>query len=116
MVPKYREIPSFNGSALTFLAHSYVSSVAKPLDRGSKQSDWELLMEFYMKQLTVEEETRGIVMNRKAQIAVYPILGWFDDLGVHHDLTLCGSDVDWLSEMNVCVEDLDTRDRPAFHY
>lgn len=68
-------------------------------------------MEFYIKQLIVEEERGGAVISRKAQIAVYPVLEWFDDLGVYHDLTLCGSDVDWLSEMNVSIEDFDTRDR-----
>jgi hypothetical protein len=73
-------------------------------------------MDCYFKQLTIEEEIEGIVMSRKAQIAICPILAWFDDLGVYHDLTLFGSDVDWLSEMNVSIEDLDTRDRYAFHY
>jgi hypothetical protein len=69
-------------------------------------------MEFYMKQLTVEEVKGGIVVNRKAQIAIYPVLEWFDDLGVYHDLTLFGSDVDWLSEMNVSMEEIGKRDRP----
>ena len=73
-------------------------------------------MEFYIKRFTVEEEKGGIVMSRNAQIAIYPILEWFDDLGVYHDLTLFGPDVDWLSEMNVSIENLDTRDRHAFVY
>lgn len=64
-------------------------------------------MEFYFKQLTVEEEKGGNVMSRKARIAVYPILEWFDDLGVYHDLILFGSDLDYLSEMNVSIEDRD---------
>jgi hypothetical protein len=68
-------------------------------------------MEFYIKQLTIEEEKGGIVMRRNAKIAVYPVLEWFDDLGAYHELTLFGSDVNWLSEMNVSIEDRDVRDR-----
>lgn len=62
-------------------------------------------MKFYSKQLTVEEERGGIVVSRRAQITVYPALEWFDDLGVYHALTLFGSDVKWLSEMHVSIED-----------
>lgn len=68
----------------------------------------------YFKKLTVEEEKGGVVRHRKAQIAVFPILKWIDDFGVYHDLTLFGSDVAWLSEMSVSIEDLDTRDRLDF--
>ena len=67
-------------------------------------------MEFYIRLLTVEEEKEGMVRSRKAQIAIYPVLEWLDDLGVYHDLTLFGSDVDWRSEMNVSIEDRGTRD------
>ena len=59
-----------------------------------------------MKHLTIEEEKRGIVVSRRAQIAVHRILEWFDDLGVYHDLALFGSDVNWLNEMNVSIEEL----------
>lgn len=94
------------------LSGSLVCAICREVAGGvNEQSDQELPMEFYMKQLTVEEERGGIVMSRKAQIAVYPVLEWFDDLGVYHDLTLFGSDVDWLSEMKVSIEDLRTRDR-----
>jgi len=61
-------------------------------------------MEFYFKELTVEEEKWGNVMCRKTRIAVYPILAWFDDLGVYHNLILYGSDVAWLSEMNISIK------------
>ncbi len=65
-------------------------------------------MEFYFKELTVEAKNGGKVISRKARIAVYPILEWFDDLGVYHDLILIGSDVNWLAEMGVSIEDRDT--------
>ena len=64
----------------------------------NEQSDQEFLIDFYMKQLTVEEEKGGIAMSRKAQITVYPALEWFDDLGVHCDLTLLWSAVDCRSK------------------
>jgi len=112
MLPKYWEIPWFNGPAPAFLVHSYMQSVAQLSEGVNAQSDREFLMDFYMKQLTVEEENGGIVVSRRAQIAVYPVLEWFDDLGVYHDLTLLGSDVNWLTEMNVSVEELGKGDRP----
>lgn len=60
-------------------------------------------MRSYFKELIVEEEAGGNIATRKVQIVVYPILGWFDDLGAYHHLTLCGSDLDWLSEMRVSL-------------
>jgi len=36
---------------------------------------------------------------------VFPILEWFDDVGVCHVLVLSGPDVTWLSQMNISVDD-----------
>ena len=109
MLRKYRGIPSFNGSASAFWSHSYLKSV-EALEAVEEQSDQDVLMHHYFKELTVEEEKAGIVMSRRALIAVYPALEWIDDLGACHDLTLFGSDVEWLSEMNVSLEDIHARD------
>jgi hypothetical protein len=62
-------------------------------------------MRSYFRELTVEEETRGSVISRKVRIVVHPILSWFDDQGGYHQLVLCGSDLEWLSEMHISVED-----------
>jgi hypothetical protein len=62
-------------------------------------------MEFYFKALTVEAKSGGKIVSRRARTAVYPILEWFGDLGVYYDLILSGSDVNWLSEMNVSIGD-----------
>ncbi len=61
-------------------------------------------MDFYFKELTVKAKDGRKVMSRKARIADYPILEWFDDLGVYHDLILTGSDVNWLSTMGVSIK------------
>ncbi len=60
-------------------------------------------MEFYF-----EEKDERNVTSRKARFADYPILEWFDDLCVYHELILLGSDVHWLSKVNISIEDLDT--------
>jgi hypothetical protein len=60
-------------------------------------------MEFYLGEKDERNE-----MSRKARIADCPILEWFDDVGVYHELILFGSDVHWLSEMNISIEDPDT--------
>jgi hypothetical protein len=60
-------------------------------------------MQFYF-----GEKNERNIMSRKARIAAYPIIEWFDDLGVYHELTLCGSDLHWLYEMNISIEGLDT--------
>lgn len=60
----------------------------------------------FFKELTVEEEAGGKVVNRKVRFTVYSIVGWFDDPGVYHELILFRSDMDWLSEMQISVEDL----------
>jgi hypothetical protein len=62
-------------------------------------------MRSYFKELTVEEESEGNVVSRKVRIVVHPILSWFDDLGNYHQLLLCGSDLEWLSEMHISVEE-----------
>jgi hypothetical protein len=59
-------------------------------------------MQFY-----VETDERKVT-SRKARIADCPIFEWFDDVGVYHELILFGSDVHWLSEMNISIEDLGT--------
>ena len=64
-------------------------------------------MRFHFKGWPVEEEDGGNVTSRRARTADYPILEWFDDLGVYHHLILFGPDVAWLSEMNVSIEDQD---------
>ena len=61
-------------------------------------------MQFYF-----EEKDERNVMSRKPRIGDCPILEWFDDVGVYHELILFGSDVHWLSEINISIEDLDTR-------
>jgi len=60
-------------------------------------------MEFYF-----EEKDERNVTSRTARIADCTILEWFDDLGVYHELILFRSDVHWLSEMNISIENLDT--------
>jgi hypothetical protein len=62
-------------------------------------------MRSYVKELTVEEEAEGTVVSRKVRFVVYPILSWIDDEEFFHQLILFGSDLDWLSEMNITVED-----------
>ena len=51
----YRGASSFNGTALSFLAHLYIQSVPKVLERDDKHCDQEFLVESYLKQLTVGE-------------------------------------------------------------
>ncbi|MGO9435169.1 MAG: hypothetical protein ACLPH3_12710 [Terracidiphilus sp.] len=65
-------------------------------------------MRFRFKGWPVEEEDRGNGISRNARTADYSIIEWFDDFGVYHDLILSGSDVAWLSEMNVSIEDRDS--------
>jgi hypothetical protein len=65
-------------------------------------------MQLHLKLLTVEEEDEGNVMSRKAGILIHPILDWFDDLGVYHQLILSGADVNWLSTMNISIKDRNT--------
>jgi hypothetical protein len=55
-----------------------------------------------------DEEGERNVMSRKVRIADCPIFEWFDDVGVYHELILFGSDVHWLSELNISIEDLHT--------
>jgi hypothetical protein len=55
----------------------------------------------------------GNVMSPKARIPVHPILDWFDDLGVYHQLILSGADVNWLCKMNVSIKD--QIDMPSKH-
>lgn len=59
------------------------------------------------KELTVEEEAGGNIVNRKVRFIVYSVMGWFDDPGVYHELILFRSDLDWLSEIHISVEDPD---------
>jgi len=60
-------------------------------------------MRSYFKDLIVEEEAEGNIVTRKVQIVIYPILNWYDEFGAYHQLTMCGSDLDWLSEIRVSV-------------
>ncbi len=60
----------------------------------------------FCKELTVEEEAGGSIVNRKVLFTAYSIVGWFDDPGVYHELILLRSDLDWLSEMHISVDDL----------
>jgi hypothetical protein len=62
-------------------------------------------MRSYFKEVEVEEGAEGNVMRRRARVLVYPILSWFDDESAYHQLILFGSDLDWLSEMHIGVED-----------
>ena len=86
-------------------------STACELTLGTTQT-WikEVVMRPYCKQfckeLTVEEEAGGNIVNRKLRFTVYSIVGWFDDSGIYHELILFGSDPDWVSEMHIAVEDL----------
>lgn len=68
-------------------------------------------MQLYLKLLTIEEEDERDVMSRKARIPVHSILDWFDDLGVYHQLILSGTDVNWLSRMNIDIKDRNIWDR-----
>jgi hypothetical protein len=74
----------------------------------NEQSDYEVQMRFYLRQLTVEEGDGGNVTSRGARTAVHPILDWFDDLGVYHQLILSGPDVVWLSKVKVSIRGQDT--------
>jgi hypothetical protein len=65
----------------------------------------EVLMRSYCKELTVEEEAGGNIVSRKVHFVVYPILRWFDNQGIYHELILFKSDLDWLSEMHVSLEE-----------
>ena len=62
-------------------------------------------MRSYFKELTVEEEVGGNIVSRKVRFAVYQIASWFEAPGIHHQLILFTSDLDWLSEMHISVED-----------
>ena len=66
---------------------------------------WEVLMRSYFKELTVEDEAGGNIVSRKVRIAVHPILSWFDGFANYHQLILIGSDLEWLSQMHISVED-----------
>jgi hypothetical protein len=55
-------------------------------------------MEFYF-----EEKDERNLMSHEARIADYPVLEWFDDHGVYHELILFGSDVHWLSDINISL-------------
>lgn len=59
----------------------------------------------YFKDVTVEEEVGGKVVSREIRLVVYPVLRWFDDLGILHQLNLFASDLNWLSEMRICIEE-----------
>lgn len=63
-------------------------------------------MHCYLKEMTVEEAAGGNIVGRKVRFTVYSVLEWFDDPGVYHELILFGSDLNWLWEMHVSVEDL----------
>ena len=62
-------------------------------------------MRSYFKELTIEEENGGNIVSRTVRVAVYPICSWFDAQGIYHQLTLLGSDLDWLSEMHISIEE-----------
>jgi hypothetical protein len=65
----------------------------------------EIVMRSYLKELTVEEEVGGKIVSRKVEIAIYPVLRWSDGLGIYHQLILFGSDLDWLSKMQISLVD-----------
>lgn len=67
----------------------------------------EVIMRSYFKDVTVEEEVGGNVVSRTIRFSVHPILRWFDGLGDFHQLILFGSDLSWLSEMHISMEDRD---------
>lgn len=60
----------------------------------------------YCTELTVEELAGGNIVNRKVRFDVYSIVGWFDNPGIYHELILFASDLNWLSEMQISVKDL----------
>ena len=62
-------------------------------------------MQPHLKELTVEEVAGGRIISRTVLFPVYTVLQWFDDFGDIHQLMLCGSDLVWLSQMGIEVED-----------
>ena len=62
-------------------------------------------MRSHLKELSIEQEVGGRVVSRTVLFPVYTVLRWFDDSGCIHHLTLCGSDLVWLSEMGISAED-----------
>jgi len=62
-------------------------------------------MRSQFKELRVEEEADGRIVSRTVLFPVYTVLQWFDDFGDIHQLMLCGSDLVWLSQMGIEVED-----------
>jgi hypothetical protein len=46
----------------------------------------------------------AVLGSRTVHFVVYPILSWFDNKGIYHELILFKSDLEWLSEMHVNVE------------
>lgn len=62
-------------------------------------------MQSYLKELTVEQEAGGRIVSRTVLFPVYTVLQWIDDFGDIHQLMLCGSDLVWLSQMGIEVED-----------
>jgi hypothetical protein len=61
-------------------------------------------MRSYIKEVTVEDQAYGNIISRKVRVPVFPILDWFDQSDIYHELTLFGSDLDWLSQMHITVE------------
>ena len=64
-------------------------------------------MRTHLKELTIEEEANGRILSRTVLFPVYTVLQWYDDSGDFHKLTLCGSDLVWLSKMGVRIQDRD---------
>ena len=68
-----------------------------------KQWIEEVIMRPYFKDVTVEEKVGDNVVSREIRFCVYSVLEWFDDLGIFHQLNLFASDLNWLSEMHICI-------------
>jgi hypothetical protein len=72
---------------------------------GNNSEIEEVIMQSHLKELTVEQEVGGCIVSRTVLFPVYTVLQWFDDFGDIHQLMLCGSDLVWLSQMGIEVED-----------
>jgi hypothetical protein len=97
-----------NKFVVTLLVLSYLYICFDSIGFANEQNDWGTLMRFYFRHLTVKEGDGGDVINRKARIVVHPILDWFDDLGVYHQLIFSASDINWLSKVKISIKDLNT--------
>jgi hypothetical protein len=61
----------------------------------------------YQTSLTVGEEVGGTVVSHEIEFVAYPILRWCDGFDIYRQLTLFGSDLNLLSEMQISTKDQD---------